>query len=133
MIPIPRKKISYQSQSQQLWILLIHIVAVHGVTYYFSGRPKPWLSSSPRLAEETSRIDNVKKSLAYDGNIIYAYDTVNGIYAYQSAAPRLLRTGIIANGVEGSYSYTSPDGSKVTVTYTADENGYHPKVSITRH
>ncbi|KAL5287383.1 hypothetical protein ACFFRR_008346 [Megaselia abdita] len=125
-------------QSKTFLILLVQILAVHGVTYYFSGKPKPWLTAettlaTPRLLTETSRTNNVQKSGTFDGNILYAFDTPTGIYAYQSAAPKLLRTGMIVNGVEGSYSYTSPDGSKVTVTYTADENGYHPKVSIARH
>lgn len=28
-----------------------------------------------------------------------------------------------AQVVQGSYSYTSPDGTPITVTYVADENG----------
>lgn len=115
---------------------------VHGVTFYYSGKPKPWLSPvtpssilepPEETPQATSRINNVQRSSTYDGNIIYAYDTGSGVYVYQAATPRVQRTGIILNGVEGSYSYTSPDGTKVTVTYTANENGYNPKVSIARH
>lgn len=29
--------------------------------------------------------------------------------------------------MSGSYSYTAPDGQKITVTYTADENGFVPQ------
>ena len=29
------------------------------------------------------------------------------------------------NAVTGSYSYVDPNGSLITVTYTADENGYN--------
>ncbi|CAG7725028.1 unnamed protein product, partial [Allacma fusca] len=32
----------------------------------------------------------------------------------------------------GSYSHYTPDGSFVSVTYTADENGYKPKTTVTR-
>merc|ERR1712106_306662 len=28
---------------------------------------------------------------------------------------------------EGSYSFLTPEGQEVAVSYTADENGYHPK------
>lgn len=28
---------------------------------------------------------------------------------------------------QGSYSYTAPNGQVITVTYTADENGFHPQ------
>lgn len=27
---------------------------------------------------------------------------------------------------QGSYTYTSPEGQIITVTYTADETGFHP-------
>merc|ERR1711951_28620 len=29
--------------------------------------------------------------------------------------------------VEGSYSFLTPEGEEVSVSYTADENGYYPK------
>lgn len=29
-----------------------------------------------------------------------------------------------AETIQGSYSYTAPDGTPITVTYIADENGY---------
>lgn len=32
--------------------------------------------------------------------------------------------------VVGDYSFQLPDGKTVTVTYTADANGFRPKVSI---
>ena len=28
---------------------------------------------------------------------------------------------------QGSYSYTAPDGTRITITYTADENGFVPQ------
>ena len=33
-----------------------------------------------------------------------------------------------SESVEGSYSFTSPEGQQVAVSYTADENGYFPRV-----
>lgn len=29
--------------------------------------------------------------------------------------------------VSGSFSYTGPDGVQYSITYTADENGFHPQ------
>lgn len=32
-----------------------------------------------------------------------------------------------AEAVSGSYSYTGPDGVQYSITYTADEEGFHPQ------
>ena len=32
-----------------------------------------------------------------------------------------------SNAVEGSYSFTSPEGRQFSVAYTADRNGYFPR------
>ncbi|CAG9771777.1 unnamed protein product [Ceutorhynchus assimilis] len=52
-----------------------------------------------------------------DGSYEYAYQTDNGIYAEQKG-------NVLA--VEGSYLYQSPEGIPIHLTYTADENGFHP-------
>lgn len=49
---------------------------------------------------------------------VHRYETGNGIQAQES--------GQNANA-HGSYSYTAPDGQHITVSYTADENGFHPQ------
>ena len=41
-----------------------------------------------------------------------------------------LQFGSESESVEGSYSFTSPEGQEVAISYTADENGYFPKVKI---
>lgn len=54
----------------------------------------------------------------------FSYSTSNNIQANES--------GELRNGPEGpylaksgSYSYTSPDGQLITLTWTADENGFN--------
>lgn len=32
-----------------------------------------------------------------------------------------------SESVSGSFSYTGPDGVQYSITYTADENGFHPQ------
>ena len=32
--------------------------------------------------------------------------------------------------VTGTFQWTAPDGQVTQVSYTADENGYHPKVTL---
>lgn len=49
----------------------------------------------------------------------YEYETNNGIQAKEA--------GIAAKSVEGSYSYTAPDGTPVQISYVADENGKYKK------
>ncbi|PSN39563.1 hypothetical protein C0J52_20611 [Blattella germanica] len=65
------------------------------------------------------------KEQGADGSYKTSYETGNNIIAEE--------TGFLKNpGVEneealvqhGSYSYTAPDGSIITVTYTADEQGF---------
>ncbi|KAG8235583.1 hypothetical protein J437_LFUL015438 [Ladona fulva] len=64
----------------------------------------------------------------HDGSYKYSYETGNEIQVEE--------TGVLKNpGVEGqeaqsavgSFSYTAPDGTRITVTYTADENGFQPQ------
>ncbi|XP_026737718.1 cuticle protein 2-like [Trichoplusia ni] len=52
----------------------------------------------------------------------YSYETDNGIRAEES--------GHLSEGgttTHGAYSYTGDDGKVYTVTYTADEHGFHPQ------
>ncbi|XP_055845228.1 pupal cuticle protein Edg-78E-like [Episyrphus balteatus] len=67
-----------------------------------------------RAAETRSHINDPSDA---DGNFAYSFDTTNGI-AVQEA-------GNIA-GVNGAAQWVSPEGIPIQLTYTADENGYHP-------
>lgn len=56
----------------------------------------------------------------------YSYETGNGISAQESGF--LKNPGqkdLEAQTAQGSYSYTAPDGTPITVTWYADETGYH--------
>ncbi|TKX27982.1 cuticular protein RR-1 [Spodoptera litura] len=61
-----------------------------------------------------------------DGTYKYSYDALNGISAHESGAPRAAGPEGPAVTAEGGFSYTAPDGQQVSLTYTADENGFHP-------
>ncbi|EDW08495.1 larval cuticle protein 4 [Drosophila mojavensis] len=52
------------------------------------------------------------------GNFAYSYDITNGIGAQE--------VGDAHNNVQGQYHFTSKEGVPIQVSYTADENGYHP-------
>lgn len=61
-----------------------------------------------------------------------SYETNNGIAAQEQGTPRNLGGNPPAIPVvaQGSYAYTSPEGVPVSITYTADENGFRPEVSL---
>merc|ERR1712055_1189514 len=52
------------------------------------------------------------------------------IFSYSADSHAQSASGDAGNSVEGSYSYTAPNGDEIVVTYTADaENGYVAKSS----
>ncbi|XP_068143240.1 pupal cuticle protein Edg-78E [Drosophila tropicalis] len=55
-----------------------------------------------------------------DGNFQYAFETSNGIQTQEAGN---------ANGVTGAFTFISPEGNQVSLTYTADENGFQPSGS----
>lgn len=55
---------------------------------------------------------------------IYSYETSNGIRADQQGYLKNPGSQVEAQVMQGSYSYTGPDGNVYTITYIADENGY---------
>ncbi|XP_055707881.1 endocuticle structural glycoprotein SgAbd-2-like [Phlebotomus papatasi] len=59
-----------------------------------------------------------------DGSYVYSYETSNGIRADQQGYLKNPGTQIEAQVMQGSYSYTGPDGVVYTVKYIADENGF---------
>lgn len=56
----------------------------------------------------------------------YEYETSNGIKANANGELKQIgeEKGITA---QGGYSYTAPDGTLISVTYVADENGFQPQ------
>ncbi|XP_075973327.1 pupal cuticle protein 20-like [Anticarsia gemmatalis] len=61
-----------------------------------------------------------------DGNYRFSYDTPDGTSAHESGAPRAQGPEGPAVTAEGGFSFRTPDGQQIQLTYTADENGFHP-------
>ncbi|CAD7012866.1 larval cuticle protein 4 [Ceratitis capitata] len=51
-----------------------------------------------------------------------ALETTNHIHVVQS--------GDAAGNIQGDYSYVSPEGENIAVSYVADASGYHPKSEL---
>ncbi|XP_014208555.1 cuticle protein CP14.6-like [Copidosoma floridanum] len=62
-----------------------------------------------------------------DGSYSYSFETGNGIKAEEKGHVKDLGGEHEAMQVKGSYSYQAEDGSPISVSYTADENGFQPK------
>jgi hypothetical protein len=62
-----------------------------------------------------------------DGSYHWSYETDKGSKASESGSLRELEDMTNAIQAQGSFSYTAPDGTVVTLVYIADENGFHPQ------
>lgn len=69
------------------------------------------------------RFENVNNG---DGNYRYSYETGNGISAHEEGHPNAPGPEGPAVTAQGGFSYTGPDGVRYSISYTADENGFHP-------
>ncbi|KAJ8732711.1 hypothetical protein PYW07_015310 [Mythimna separata] len=66
-----------------------------------------------------------QQEVNFDGSYQYSYETGNGIAAQeQGYLKNAGQKDLEAQVAQGSYSYTSPEGIPISVTYTADENGF---------
>ncbi|GLV39279.1 Ecdysone-dependent gene 78E [Carabus blaptoides fortunei] len=81
-------------------------------------RPVP--SVQPHHSGPQIAILRQDQEVNHDGTYHYVYETENGIHADEQGAPQ---------GAQGSFSYTSPEGEHVQLSYTADENGFQPQGS----
>ncbi|XP_046868311.1 pupal cuticle protein Edg-78E [Drosophila willistoni] len=52
-----------------------------------------------------------------EGNYQFAYETSNGIQTQEAGN---------ANGVTGAFTFISPEGEPISLSYVADENGFQP-------
>nr|XP_034189634.1 endocuticle structural glycoprotein SgAbd-2-like [Osmia lignaria] len=85
-------------------------------------QPTPQYNSPGRFIAIRSQ----SKDSYPDGTYTFSYDTENGISVAESGRPQGAPPGQ-AEVVQGRFSYTAPDGTPVTLEYTADENGFHPQ------
>ncbi|KAG4077468.1 hypothetical protein HA402_002895 [Bradysia odoriphaga] len=57
----------------------------------------------------------------------FAYETSNGITRSEQAELKNVGTEQEALNVQGSVTWTAPDGQVFTINFVADENGYRPE------
>ncbi|XP_018008316.1 endocuticle structural glycoprotein SgAbd-2 isoform X2 [Hyalella azteca] len=93
-----------------MWMTLVFILAAVSAAPQQRRRPA---TQVPILADDRIHPDE-------RGNYAFRYATGDGSYHVQQGAA--FNDGV--NRVRGSYSYTSPEGKLVQVSYIADENGF---------
>ncbi|XP_017010543.2 pupal cuticle protein 20 [Drosophila takahashii] len=77
---------------------------------------------------EVIPIIKLESKVNTDGSYMYEYETGNGIKAEEMGYLKNAGVkGAEAQTAEGSFSYTSPEGQEISVTYIADENGFQPQ------
>ncbi|KAF2906081.1 hypothetical protein ILUMI_00092, partial [Ignelater luminosus] len=89
------------------------VIAPTYAPYYHSGPQIPILRQSQDSRE--------------DGSYQWSYETANGIAAQEQAQIRALGPEQGLKSAQGSYSYTAPDGTPISLSYIADENGFQPQ------
>lgn len=80
--------------------------------------------SFPNQQRNFVPITSYKNDISHDGSYSYSFTTADG--QQQQAQGYIKNQGIKdaeTQVVQGSYSYTSPDGQPISVTYVADEYG----------
>ena len=64
------------------------------------------------------------KYISNYSQVVLRYETENRISQQESGQLKNFGTNQETNVVQGTYSYTGPDGVTYTVNYVADENGF---------
>ncbi|EDX06752.1 GD10870 [Drosophila simulans] len=68
-----------------------------------------------------------EQEVNFDGSYKYLYETGNGINAEEEGYLKNPGTDNAGQVAQGSFSYTSPEGIPIRITYLADENGFQPQ------
>ncbi|XP_011861128.1 PREDICTED: endocuticle structural glycoprotein SgAbd-2-like [Vollenhovia emeryi] len=96
-------------------------------------QPQPQYTSQPQPQYNTQYTSGSKPFIAIrsqhkdtspDGSYTFGYETENGISVSERGYPQSGPQGQ-TEVVQGSFSYHAPDGTPITIQYTADENGFH--------
>ncbi|XP_050342273.1 larval cuticle protein LCP-22-like [Nymphalis io] len=86
--------------------------------------------SVPRVVADARSAETLKygNEINADGTYHYFYETNNGIAAQAQGTPRNFggNPPVVPDVAQGSFSWISPEGEEIAITYVADENGYHP-------
>jgi len=106
--------------------LLVALAAARPQTYEeqptVQYEPQSQAGPQYRTLEEAG-ILRMDSSINNDGSFVYGFETTDPMQ--QDVAGQLKQIGEEYGTVmQGSYSFVTPEGQEVTITWTADENGF---------
>ncbi|XP_030388582.1 endocuticle structural glycoprotein ABD-4 [Scaptodrosophila lebanonensis] len=78
-------------------------------------------------ATEPIPIIRQEQEVNFDGSYKYSYETGNGINVEEEGYLKNAGTDNEGQVAQGFFSYTSPEGVPIRITYLADENGFQPQ------
>ncbi|KAJ8732717.1 hypothetical protein PYW07_015316 [Mythimna separata] len=95
---------------------------------YPSSTAAPLASVRYQSDDRNAQILKYGNEVNPDGSYAYYYETDNGIAAQEQGTPRNFggNPPVVPSVAQGSFSWISPEGKNVVITYVADENGYQP-------
>ncbi|CAG9560433.1 unnamed protein product [Danaus chrysippus] len=95
--------------------------------------PKPVVPVIPVSAVRVAADDRSAEVLKFGNEISengfnYYFENNNGIAAQAQGVPRNFggNPPVVPDVIQGAFSWTSPEGKVISISYTADENGYQP-------
>ncbi|XP_058818243.1 endocuticle structural glycoprotein ABD-5-like [Topomyia yanbarensis] len=87
--------------------------------------------AAPAVENSDSQLKVVQETNNYKTDEFnWEYELSDGRQVRQNAYVKKLENGSEVLVINGFYSYIGPDGVKYTVSYYADETGYHPDVIV---
>ncbi|XP_013141188.1 PREDICTED: endocuticle structural glycoprotein SgAbd-2-like [Papilio polytes] len=98
--------------------VLLAVVAMASAAPQFQYQQPQYQGQQIPILRQTQEVN-------FDGTYQYSYETGNGIAAQEQGY--LKNAGVKdaeAQVAQGSFSYTSPEGIPISVSYIADENGF---------
>lgn len=70
-------------------------------------------------------LPKVSSNLTYCVHSTCSYETGDGIKAHEEGTLKKVNDELVET-VSGGFEYTAPDGKPISISYVADETGYHP-------
>ncbi|XP_036337346.1 endocuticle structural glycoprotein ABD-5-like [Rhagoletis pomonella] len=87
--------------------------------------------AAPRPDETDEKAETLRLETENNGvdKYSFAFDTSNGISRTEQGELKTIDDNA-AIVVQGSTSWTSPEGKRFEIVFTADELGYHPSIKL---